>query len=400
MASSNEPGDREINQAAKTARTIPASPFEPYVRPVNGVVQPHVKPHPRHAGRQTSMLEKLKLVLKMLLRSDYSAYFRHPVDAIAQNLPDYHSRIFYPMDLSTIEARLNNNYYRVVSEALQDFELIFFNCLLYYPARTPERIARTALRSLLYAKLEAIDVELMDAAQTGGPSSRKRSTELTRQGPPIEVSNCQKQDLIGQQRSLEHIDYLVERYFCQHFIGVMCKKKFEEFNRPFKNAGEWKLCLKDNFENMEKLDWPILEKKLRANQLSGIDDFSKTVRKMFQNVRDHFPNSPTAKECVETMERIFDTLLPKYKFLIGKSRKRSRILYVQTLKNLSKGEELPSELLKQLMTAPEQDVSNAAPVIPSTLDDEININEINKTVDTITIKMVTRLIEATNSRRT
>ncbi|XP_020488660.2 bromodomain testis-specific protein isoform X2 [Labrus bergylta] len=83
-------------------------------------------------GRITNQLQYLeKVVIKALLRHQFSWPFRQPVDAVALRLPDYYTIIKNPMDLSTIKKRLQNNYYWQGLDCIKDFNTMFTNCYVY-----------------------------------------------------------------------------------------------------------------------------------------------------------------------------------------------------------------------------------------------------------------------------
>ncbi|KAH8268311.1 hypothetical protein KR026_004708, partial [Drosophila bipectinata] len=131
---------------------------EPYIHPVNGIVQPPVIPPPNRPGRRTNLLEDLKSVLNYIWRNRWSYHFRNPVDAISLRVPDYHQVIKRPMDLGTIKKRLKNNYYWEAEEALQDFNLVFDNCFLYNLEGTPVNQAGKELKAAFYNRLATIDL--------------------------------------------------------------------------------------------------------------------------------------------------------------------------------------------------------------------------------------------------
>lgn len=61
---------------------------EPYVEPVDGVVQPPVVPPPHRPGRLTNQLQYiLKNVFKPVFQHQHSWPFHQPVNAIKLNLP-------------------------------------------------------------------------------------------------------------------------------------------------------------------------------------------------------------------------------------------------------------------------------------------------------------------------
>lgn len=62
--------------------------------------------------------------------------FLEPVDPVKLNIPDYFEKIKFPMDLSTISAKLANNEY-TLDTFKDDFTLMINNCYTYNPPNTP-----------------------------------------------------------------------------------------------------------------------------------------------------------------------------------------------------------------------------------------------------------------------
>ncbi|KAM3619468.1 uncharacterized protein V6R79_008716 [Siganus canaliculatus] len=88
--------------------------------------------NPKRPGRVTNQLQYLeKVVIKALWRHQFSWPFRQPVDAVALHLPDYYTIITNPMDLSSIDKRLQNKYYWQALDCIQDFNTMFTNCYVY-----------------------------------------------------------------------------------------------------------------------------------------------------------------------------------------------------------------------------------------------------------------------------
>ncbi|XP_077353026.1 bromodomain-containing protein 3-like [Festucalex cinctus] len=75
-------------------------------------------------------------ILKEMLSKKHAAYawpFYKPVDAEALQLHDYHDIIKYPMDLSTVKAKMNRGEYQDAQSFAADVRLIFSNCYKYNP---------------------------------------------------------------------------------------------------------------------------------------------------------------------------------------------------------------------------------------------------------------------------
>ncbi|EST08494.2 Bromodomain protein [Kalmanozyma brasiliensis GHG001] len=73
--------------------------------------------------------------------------FVNPVNG--EEVTDYYDVIKNPMDLSTMEAKLENNQYANVDELVADAQLIFDNCRAYNPASSPYAKSATKLEKFL-----------------------------------------------------------------------------------------------------------------------------------------------------------------------------------------------------------------------------------------------------------
>ncbi|XP_075158831.1 uncharacterized protein LOC142232018 isoform X2 [Haematobia irritans] len=151
---------------------------EPYVEPVNGVVQPPTVPPPDRPGRNTNQLQYLiKTVMKAIWKHHFSWPFQQPVDAKKLNLPDYHKIIKQPMDLGTVKKRLENNYYWSAKEAIQDFNTMFSNCYVYNKPGEDVVVMAQALEKVFLQKLEGMakeEIELEPVTPRGGGKKKPR----------------------------------------------------------------------------------------------------------------------------------------------------------------------------------------------------------------------------------
>ncbi|KAM7346881.1 uncharacterized protein ACRADG_006632 isoform 2-T8 [Cochliomyia hominivorax] len=152
---------------------------EPYVEPVNGIVQPPTVPPPDRPGRNTNQLQYLiKTVMKAVWKHHFSWPFQQPVDAKKLNLPDYHKIIKQPMDLGTVKKRLENNYYWSAKEAIQDLNIMFSNCYVYNKPGEDVVVMAQTLEKVFLQKLEAMpkeEIELEPVTPKGGGKKKPRS---------------------------------------------------------------------------------------------------------------------------------------------------------------------------------------------------------------------------------
>ncbi|EST05572.1 Bromodomain protein [Kalmanozyma brasiliensis GHG001] len=107
--------------------------------------------------------KKCKVLLQILKKSPFSVFFRYPVDPIRDGLPTYLDEIKHPMDLSTMEKKLNQASYTTMSSFAADVELIFANCRQFNPPGTEpcqhadelEKLWRKEWAKTVTPKLEA-----------------------------------------------------------------------------------------------------------------------------------------------------------------------------------------------------------------------------------------------------
>ncbi|XP_066519063.1 bromodomain testis-specific protein isoform X5 [Hoplias malabaricus] len=151
--------------------------------------------NPKKPGRLTNQLQYLeKVVVRTLLRHHLSWPFRHPVDAVQLNLPDYYTIIKTPMDLNTIKKRLENNYYWKAMECIEDFNTMFTNCYVYNRAGDDIVLMAQALEKMFLEKVAVMpqdEYEVTAVTNKAPLKGRKKTTtgleKLRPQSPVSEV---------------------------------------------------------------------------------------------------------------------------------------------------------------------------------------------------------------------
>ncbi|CAO3702822.1 unnamed protein product [Rhizopus stolonifer] len=93
--------------------------------------------NPRKNDAQLKFCNQALKELKKNKYRDINFPFLRPVDVVALNIPDYVDIVKHPMDLSTIEKKLNDKDYAEPEDFEQDIRLMFNNCYLYNPHTLP-----------------------------------------------------------------------------------------------------------------------------------------------------------------------------------------------------------------------------------------------------------------------
>ncbi len=93
--------------------------------------------------------------LKEMKKHPSSGLFLEPVDPVKYGIPDYFDIIKQPMDLGTVEAKLNALQYTTVADFESDVRLIFSNCILYNGVDHPVSQQARELESLFNIQLSS-----------------------------------------------------------------------------------------------------------------------------------------------------------------------------------------------------------------------------------------------------
>ncbi|GBM38532.1 Nucleosome-remodeling factor subunit BPTF [Araneus ventricosus] len=96
--------------------------------------------------------ENIKRLLKSLMSHKHAWPFMKPVDPV--EAPDYYKVIKEPMDLKTIEQRLNSHAYKKLADFIGDMTKIFDNCRYYNPRSSPFYNCAEMLESFFVQKIK------------------------------------------------------------------------------------------------------------------------------------------------------------------------------------------------------------------------------------------------------
>ncbi|XP_068666266.1 transcription factor GTE4-like isoform X2 [Aristolochia californica] len=113
-------------------------------------------------GRDKQMAQAFKHCMNLLMKlikHKHGWVFDKPVDVKALGLHDYYTIIKNPMDLGTVKARLESNWYKSPREFAEDVRLTFRNAMTYNPKGQDVHIMAEHLSKLFLEKWAAIELE-------------------------------------------------------------------------------------------------------------------------------------------------------------------------------------------------------------------------------------------------
>eukprot|EP00970_Alexandrium_tamarense_P019523 scaffold14148_cov172-Alexandrium_tamarense.AAC.1 len=132
-------------------------------------------------AQKANLMEKCRQVLKELQAKDTTNIFAVPVDPILHHVPNYFDVIKHPMDLGTIQAKLDTLECDTPEEFIRLVRLVFQNAVTFNTM--PDNFVHIAARNLLAIfnqKIRAVE-DVLDNSDTTKKLSKAELKELKRQ---------------------------------------------------------------------------------------------------------------------------------------------------------------------------------------------------------------------------
>eukprot|EP01084_Bolivina_argentea_P292651 503150_1 len=117
----------------------------------------------RSRKSKLTVFEECSALLEKVKKMQYSKAFLRPVDWKNLNIPTYPQIIKHPMDLLTVENKLNNNSYETPYDFARDMRLIYQNATTFNKPTTPYYVAATKFAKKLEEEFER---KVVDAHET------------------------------------------------------------------------------------------------------------------------------------------------------------------------------------------------------------------------------------------
>ncbi|CRG92262.1 hypothetical protein PISL3812_09319 [Talaromyces islandicus] len=218
--------------------------------------------------------------------------FYYPVDPVALNIPTYHSVIKKPMDLSTIQTKLNAGQYENAKEMEADVQLMFKNCFKFNIPGDPIYQCGQKLQEVFNAKWANKDSWL----EENDPDNRQSGSSDDDSDEVDSEEDADQEKLQALQRQIAEMSKQVE--------AITQKKK--KTPPASKKAGKTKSGKKDSKKGSkgdkrskssksEKRSVTYHEKQIISNGISTLPD-----KKMQEALRIIQSNVPALKGTQET----------------------------------------------------------------------------------------------------
>lgn len=268
-------------------------------------------PMPKHQAKFTLN------TIKAIKRLRDAGPFVHPVDIVKLNIPLYYNYITRPMDLSTIERKINLNAYEDPLQVVEDFNLMVGNCLKFNGDSSG--ISKMAKNVQAQFEKHMLNVPPKILASNGSPVVAAAANSRRRNG-----SDDVKKESVAAHRPKRTIHpprskelpydvrprkkkYAAELRYCNQVMKELTSKKHYNINFPFlQPVDPVALNIPNYFEVVkEPMDLGTIQTNLANNQYENGDDFERDVGLVFKNCYLFNPPGTDVHSMGNRLEQMF-----------------------------------------------------------------------------------------------
>ncbi|EHN01049.1 Bdf1p [Saccharomyces cerevisiae x Saccharomyces kudriavzevii VIN7] len=302
---SNEELKQELPKEAPK-EPAPAPPPEP---DMNSLPQ---NPIPKHQQKHAL------LAVKAVKRLKDARPFLQPVDPVKLDIPFYFNYVKRPMDLSTIERKLNVGAYEFPEQITEDFNLMVNNSIRFNgPNAGISQMARNIQASF---EKHMLNMPAKDAAPVVAKGRRSSAQEdapivirraQTHNGRPKRTIHPPKSKDIYPYESKKPKSKRLQQAmkFCQNILKELVAKRHASYNYPFlEPVDPVSMNLPTYFDYVkEPMDLGTIAKKLNDWEYQTMEDFERDVRLVFKNCYKFNPDGTIVNMMGHRLEEVFNS---------------------------------------------------------------------------------------------
>lgn len=302
--------EKESSVAADTTTTITTPvPMIPAPKPPSEPDMNNLPTNPMPLHQKKYLLNSIKAIRRL----KDAQPFINPVDIVKLNIPFYYNYIKRPMDLSTIEKKLNVNAYEDPIQLIEDFNLMVENCFKF---NGKDSAISSMVKNILSSFEKHINnlppKELPDKKSTSSKkiSSKSISTPLIGSNggrPKREIHPPKPKDMPYDIRPKKK-KYQPELRYCQSILKDFISKKYENISWPFLEPVDPITMDCPNYFDIIKnpMDLGTIQNKLHNGEYETANDFEKDIRLMFSNCFIFNPEGTAVNMMGHKLENIFN----------------------------------------------------------------------------------------------
>ncbi|CAL9733727.1 bromodomain-containing factor 1 [Monosporozyma servazzii] len=267
------------------------------------------------------------MAIKAVKRLKDAKPFILPVDTIALNIPFYYNYIKRPMDLSTIERKLNSNAYETPEQIMDDFNQMVQNSILFNgPTSVISQMARNIQAAFEKHMLnmpakDAINFETVIPSNGRGKKGKKGKMDSdqpviirrapTHNGrPKRQIHPPKSKDIYPYENKKPKSKKLQQAVkFCSSIVKELMSKKYASFNYPFLEPVDPVAMNLPTYNDFVKtpMDLGTIQEKLSNWEYHSMEEFESDIRLVFKNCYAFNPDGTIVNMMGHRLEEVFNS---------------------------------------------------------------------------------------------
>ncbi|KAJ3042833.1 hypothetical protein HK097_001896 [Rhizophlyctis rosea] len=257
----------------------------------------------------------LQNVLKTIVKNKDATIFKEPVDPVALNIPTYFDIIKRPMDLSTMDRKLQNHQYSSVQQFVDDMNLMLDNCWTFNGKVGPIAQFAYNIQKLFQKQMEKMDklappkepapskkrAPSIEPRELDDPDAPRPKREI--HAPARELPNQPGQALSARKNSFKKGDLALKQ--CSNLLRELTQKRHSSYNWPFLTPVGPEVF--GYYEMIKRpMDLSTIRRKLDEGDYDTADQFKEDVVLMFRNCYTFNPVGTDVYEAGKKLEYAFN----------------------------------------------------------------------------------------------
>ncbi|CAB4256171.1 similar to Saccharomyces cerevisiae YDL070W BDF2 Protein involved in transcription initiation at TATA-containing promoters [Maudiozyma barnettii] len=294
--------------------------FPPIEKPTVPAPKPPIEPDMNNLPQEPIPIHQKKhalMAVKAVKRLKDAKPFLNPVDIVALNIPFYYNYVPHPMDLSTIEKKLNVDAYDSPEKIIEDFNLMITNSIRFNgPTAMISQMARNIQAAF---EKHMLNMPAKDAPVIVKKFRKNKNDEdqpvvirraQTHNGrPKREIHPPKSKDIYPYENKRPKSKKLQNAFkFCSNIVKELSSKKYASFNYPFlEPVDPVSMNIPTYFDYVkDPMDLGTIATKLSNWEYQTIEQFETDVRLVFKNCYAFNPDGTIVNMMGHRLEEIFN----------------------------------------------------------------------------------------------
>lgn len=297
--------DKEETTVPKVDLSKPAP--KPIVEPDMSNLPEH--PMPAHQKKHAAM------TIKAVKRLKDAGPFLKPVDIVKLNIPFYYNYVKRPMDLTTMEKKIQVDAYETPKQLTEDFDLMVSNCYAFNGknsviSQMARNIQASFEKHMLHMPPKDAPAEATRRRRSAYaydfPKLRRDSTSYNGR-PKREIHPPKSRDLPYDFRPRRR-RMTPELRFCQQILKDFKSRKYDAIAYPFlEPVDPVALDCPLYFDVVKNpMDLSTMSKKMENGEYENGDEFEKDMRLMFSDCYAFNPSGTPVNVLGHRLETVFN----------------------------------------------------------------------------------------------